>query len=376
MSSVEIQPTRKQPASASTISWTIYAGGCIVVGLLLLILVQKSNLNFGTYWESGHAATNGLNPYAAYPRTNLTQSPSFLGPVKTNVDLNLNPPIMLPLFAALSHLMGARFVTAWTAGSFLLFASAVGLLLWRFPEMQTRQLLWLFLACPVVDTFLGGQIYFLLFFLSAVACVDRERGWRSAIAIGLLVAIKPTFIFWPIFLFLAGYRKLAVRCFLVVAIASSLPILFYGPAIYLQWYRALAGDLHWTLTSNIAIPVYFARMDHSALGKIVATLLATGTGWWLWKRRPSIETVSGVALCCSILFAPLAWNSYILFIAPWFVMQLWGKLSTAAAVMVTVPTSVAVVYSTRYVSLPVLYFLAVWIMLASFLNRNHYLAIP
>lgn len=75
MTTVEIQPTQRQSlASASSISWTIYVGGCIVVCLLLLILIQKSNLDFGTYWESGHAAANGHNPYAAYPHNSDNRS--------------------------------------------------------------------------------------------------------------------------------------------------------------------------------------------------------------------------------------------------------------------------------------------------------------
>jgi hypothetical protein len=350
------------------VAWIIYFGVCLVIALLLVPLVQKeTHPEFGTYWSSGAAAAQGLNPYAVYPETFVAYWGPFGGP-KTNFELNLNPPLMLPLFQAMSHLSMARFATAWTVVSFFLFASTVGLLLWRFPAMQSRQLLWLLLACPVFDTFDNGTIYFLLFFLSAVACVDRNHGWASAVAIGLLVAIKPTFIFWPIFLFLAGHGRLAWRSARVIIIASLLPLIVYRPLVYRQWLGAITNDPHWIPPVNIAIPAYFARFGMHTLGLIVATLVAGYIGWQLWKSRPDIETVSGIALCCSILCAPLAWNDYALFLAPWLVSRGWGKLSTAAALLLMLPTAIALSFHAQ--GLPVVYFVGVSLILIKLISRH------
>src|SRR5258707_2442813 len=152
------QPRLARAKSIPPMSWVIYVSACLVTALLLADFLQKGTTDFGTFWASGAAAAKGLDPYAAYPETFLAHWEQFGGP-KTNAEINLNPPLMLPLFQAMSHLSMARFVTVWTVVSFLLLAATVGLLLWRFPAMQNRQLMWLLLACPVFDSFGHGTIY-------------------------------------------------------------------------------------------------------------------------------------------------------------------------------------------------------------------------
>ena len=60
--------------------------------------------------------------------------------------------------------------------------------------------------------------------------------------------------------------------------------------------------------------------------------------WWLWKKRPDLDSVNGIAACAGVLCAPLAWHVYILVIAPFFVARAWGRLATIAALLLFVPT--------------------------------------
>jgi hypothetical protein len=239
-----------------------------------------------------------------------------------------------------------------------------------------RQVLWLALAAPVYDTIVCGQIYFLLLFLSALAwiCAETKRELASSIALGFLVAIKPTTAFWPLFLFLAGRRKLALRSACVTVAASAIPLAIYGPIVYRQWIDVIRNDRHWIIPTNIAIPAYFARLGLRDVGLGVAAIIAAWLGYVVWKTRPNITTISGIALCAMILCAPLAWYDYALMLTPVFVSSRWGKLETAAAVLLMLPPSSVAVFRLydiggAHTVAGLEAFLAVWVILIFFLRQ-------
>ena len=293
---------------------------------------------FGTYWASGYAARTGLNPFASYPLTN--KMPIFaLGEHHIVADVNLNPPCMLPLFSTMSRLPLVEFGITWTAASLILLLSTVWLLVRRVPTMQTRQVVWLMLSIPVFDTFFGGQIYFLLMFLVAITWIfiDEPGELVSTLSLGLLVAIKPTTAFWPIFLFLAGRRRLALRSLIVTALFTAFPLTLYGGVVYREWGEAIRNDNHWMVPTDIAIPAFFARLGHPRAGLAVAFLFFAGLAWSIWKQRAGVEVASGVALCATLLCAPLAWYDYSLMLAPVFVAHRWNKTETAMAFLLAAP---------------------------------------
>jgi hypothetical protein len=55
--------------------------------------------------------------------------------------------------------------------------------------------------------------------------------------------------------------------------------------------------------------------------------------------KPAITTISSIAICAAILCAPLAWVDYTLVLAPFFVSRRWSIPSTAAAILLMVPTA-------------------------------------
>jgi hypothetical protein len=123
----------------------------------------------------------------------------------------------------------------------------------------------------VQNTITVGQIYGLLVLLAALAyCFhQRRQPVAAAIAIGLLVAVKPTMAFLLPFLWLAHHRRIAWVATGVTCIASALPVLFYGPGIYTQWVAALLGDMHWIGSTDIAPIAIFPAM----------VILMTGLFW-------------------------------------------------------------------------------------------------
>lgn len=355
-----------------------------ICGAFIVFLVCAPTLHrkittppgFGLYWASGAAIARGSNPYAVFPET-FTSHLQIMGKEQVVVDLNLNPPCVLPFLQALSHLSPERWNVTWTVGSFLLLLGTVALLMWRRPDIQKRQILWLLLAAPVFDTLLGTQLYFVLFLFAALALVflDSDHAGAAAIAIGLVVAIKPTTAFWPLFLYLAGYRKLALRSCGVTLVASAAPLLLYGPSVYREWFSAIAKDPHWIFPGNIALPAVFARLGLPSLGFALAVILAALLTVAVWKTKPEFTTVSGIALCAAILCAPFAWVDYALLVAPYFVSRRWSLPSNLAAALLTVPGAVIVVMSRPAGRLWVtlgsgIYVAAVSIILASFASHG------
>jgi hypothetical protein len=245
--------------------------------------------------------------------------------------------------------------------------------MWHRPNLQHRQIVWLLLSTPVLFTLMGWQMYFLLFFLCTVALIFVESGHEipAAFAIGILVAIKPTLAYWPLFLFLSGYKRIAT-CACVVALAVGLgPLAFYGPGVYREWLQAVAIDKHWTFPTDIAIPAYFARLGLSTFGIAFAVGTAALLSWTVYKTKPGFVTVSGLALCAAILCAPLSWADYALFLAPYFVSHRWKLPSTIAAALLMIPNQVPTFLSRPPGRLGValgsgIYFAAFWIMVFVF----------
>ena len=77
--------------------------GAFVLFLICVPVLQRnlSALVAGLYWESGSAAARGANPFAPFPNE-PTAHMMAMGEQYDVLDLNLNPPCVLPVFQALS----------------------------------------------------------------------------------------------------------------------------------------------------------------------------------------------------------------------------------------------------------------------------------
>lgn len=344
---VEPQAPVRKRQPADPISWAVLFATCLVMALVLFFFLRAGKETiFDTFWASGAALLHGMNPYAAYPLT-IQSHVQMPGAPQIAGDINLNPPFMLPLFQVLAHLTLPQFTVVWTAGSFLLLIFTVSLLLAHNPMMQKRQILWLLLASPMTDTLLSGQIYFLLLLLAALAWISLDDGRElpAAVMIGLLVALRPTLLFCPAFLFLAGRRRLALRSLAVTVTISIAPIFLYGPRIYREWFAALSNDPHWVFTANIAISALFRRLGLYPLGIAFAFAAAVALAWLVWRKKADANTAIGIGYCAGILCAPLAWSAYAILLAPGFVSRRWNIPSHIAAVLLMVPSAVTALMS-------------------------------
>src|SRR5690606_17847336 len=136
--------------------------------------------------HSGAVYREGLNPYAFFP---LVQ-PHPISPEA----LNLNPPISVYPFAALTFFDADIIRFAFLAGSLVMYAAAVGLLMRAYPDKRG----WQYVLAIVSLAGLWHMVYYLQVYAPLLLAVVgawllMRRGsyvW-AGILIGIVIAIKP-----------------------------------------------------------------------------------------------------------------------------------------------------------------------------------------
>ena len=190
----------------------------------------------------------------------------------------------------------------------------------------------------------------------------------AAIAIGLLLAMRPTLLFWPAFLYLAGHRRIALRSMAIAGIASAYPTLLYGNGVYREWAHALANDAHGAISANIAIISFFSRIGLLPLGAALAAAAAIASAWICLNRKPDANMSSAIALGAWLLCSPLSWVHYTLVAGPWFVADRWNRPANMAAALLAVPMIIPVRLSAGS-TLHRIYFVPACLIFLTFLDR-------
>jgi alpha-1,2-mannosyltransferase len=344
----QTRTARGQTNGSRTVNlwFTFLAASTLLSGYAAHSYLELLNLNYypyrvlGSFHASGWAASHGLNPYGIYPLT-WRFHPDVFQQLPLFYDVNLSPPCMLPLFSLLARFPIRGEIAWWTAISVVLFIVTAGTIVVAMKqEVQKRHVLWLLLSATVLDTLKMGQDYALLFLLVTLIWLLTARGNGSvaAILIGIVIAMKPNLGLWPILMFVAGRRRPAAISSITAVALSAYPVFVYGPSIYSEWLRAGAIGPHWIYTTDISFPGIFARLGARPVGIAVAVLCAVALVYFVRRIRPSELHVAGIAICAGIMCSPLAWYLYVIFAAPFFVaLGRWGRLETAAAIMLSYP---------------------------------------
>lgn len=273
--------------------------------------------DFGSFVASGRAAGEGLNPYGVYP---LTLHVSFPGFEASNP--NLNPPIsalLFRLFDVVDPHLGFRI---WWGLSVLAYGAAVFLLLRRPGQPERLTLfLWAFALAGFWDTLVLGQIYLPLVLAGVAAwlLLERGEGRGAGVLIGLIVAMKPNFLVWPVLLFLSGHRVPALVAVAVAAAISAIPLAVMGPEVYRQWFELLAADRdRAAFLTNASLAGLTARIISPTPGLVLGLVLLAASALWALRWRPTVMNASAMALVLSLLASPIAWIHYTLFLLPVF----------------------------------------------------------
>jgi hypothetical protein len=293
---------------------------------------------FGSFWSSGWNLSHAQNPYASGPLT--WHIKPYLHRDVEVVDFNGYPPELLPFFSLLSKFNPESALRVW------MYLSALALLLCAvLLRGRWYQIVWFALCAPVIDTLLTMQIYpFLaLLFVFAWLLLKHGRQIAAGVLIGFLIALKPNFGLWPVFLFFTAYRKASVSAFISCAFFSIAPIFFYGPRVYAEWIASmssLSGN-HYIFPTNVSVVALAHSIGHPHIGQIAALCLIGVSLYLILRKRADLVTASGLALTLGILASPIGWIHYVLFLLPVLFAAPWRKKLTCAMLFLLIPATIA-----------------------------------
>jgi hypothetical protein len=318
-------------------SWVIAAIAVVLIASDFNRVLPNHGLwDFGSFVASARAAREGLNPYGVYPLTMHVVLPGF-----DSYNPNLNPPISALLFRAFDLADPQASLRVWWGVSVACYVAAVLLLVGRYGLRRGA-----LLALPALalagfsDTLFLGQIYLPLV-LAAVGAwllLERGEGMLAGVLIGLVVAMKPNFLVWPVLLLLSRHYRPALVAFGVAAAVSAIPLLAIGPEVYRQWLELIASDRERaTFLTNASLTGLAARAGVSVIGLALSLALLAALAAWALARRPDALRVSAFALLASVFASPIGWIHYTLFLLPVFVRGWESRAIRAVALLLMVP---------------------------------------
>jgi arabinofuranan 3-O-arabinosyltransferase len=294
---------------------------------------------FDSFWASGDAIAQGKNPYMLLPEVIVTKKLHL-------TEINLNPPALLPFFRFFALLEPWKGACAWLVISAALFIlPALALLKQIGGHMQNRQVVWLFFTPHLLNVLGAEQIYTSMFALSVYAWIafKKDRQVLAGILIGILAAMKPPFILWPAYLFLARHFRIAVVAGVVAALLSLLPVILYGPRIYAEWLGAVSLDRHgMTFPQEISLNGFFRRAGFQPAGMALSALLLLASAAVVWVKKPDVFNTTAVAIPVAMLCSPLAWIEYVLILFPTILAVRWDKKMTVIAILLSVPAAAGI----------------------------------
>lgn len=305
--------------------------------------------DYGSLYASVYAWVHHLNPYLDYP---LTYHPALDVRGMFVPAVNLNPPVSLYLFRPIIAVGPIASAELWALVSVCLFIVSVALIIRANPNpaLRTRILLVLGMG-GVWYTFELGQMYMVLLLLTVIAWLAFRRNAfvTAGLAIGILCALKPTFLVWPVLLILSRHRKAGISAFLTFATASVLPLASGdGVELYRLWAAACKGFRGIPLPSNSAIVAMFARLDpytgithyYRDLGYALTIIMLLAVAWIAFNKAPDVYRTSEIALIVSLLAGPVSWTGYTVVLIPMLYERQLNALMRIGWIILCIPLHV------------------------------------
>jgi hypothetical protein len=182
-----------------------------------------------------------------------------------------------------------------------------------------------------------------------------------------VVAIKPNFIIWPIFLLVSGYAVPFIASVVSSLLISVIPVLFYGIQIYEQWLEASTlqiGTL--ILPGNSSLLGLAARLNSIPAGIVISIILVCALLFLLRQKSPlgpeQVEQISALGIITSILVSPISWAGYTILILPiFFSLRKWTYPVLISAAILSFPFAfVLKLWQTSYLNFVIFGWLYGW----------------
>ena len=309
------------------------------VSAIVALKPDRGLLDFGAFYMAGVAQEENLDPYGVYPALAAQTGENFGYTDGRGHSPNLNPPISLYPTRLLAEAAPEDVKLALNILSAVVFAGCAYALLRAYPEHRNvHGVLWIAAFGGFWYTLWLGQIYVLLFAIGLGAWLLIERGTHPLVAgllIGLVVAVKPHFALWPLFLLLAGHPRIALTSFGIAAAVSAVPLALEGPSIYQQWLEAAQAYPRIALGGNASLVGQAERLGVPALGYLLSIALVMVAATVMWFARPAALRASAWGIVVALLASPIAWIGYGLLAMPVLMSRPWGRPEWAAAIGIT-----------------------------------------
>ncbi len=317
-------------------------GLCVLIAMAAMQTLQPHSelRDFTTFVQAGRAYEQGLNPYVLYKDPDPAAGVKPGTPRETGSP-NLNPPISIYPFTLINGHDPVSVRNGLKVVSALLYAAICAVLLKAYPwQRRPLIMLWLLALAGFWYTLLLGQIYIPLFALGLGALMMIERGrnvlW-AGLLIGLVVAIKPNFAIWPLFLLLAGQRKMAFTSIATAAAISLVPLLIEGPGIYSQWLEAARAYPRAAIAPNASMFGVATRVGIPEAGYVLAAGLIATAAFYAWRWRLTAREATAWSVMLTLFVGPLTWVGYTLFMLPLLLSRRWAAWEIAVAATMLVP---------------------------------------
>jgi hypothetical protein len=301
--------------------------------------------DFGSFIASGQLASRGENPYS-------TESPLIFHVEFNKLGLkaslpNLNPPISILFAQLLATFDPVTSLLAWKSITAILYFLCVLALMLVFSVNSTiLRIFWAFSLAGFWHTIELGQIYapLALFSTGAFIFFMKQKWGLAGILIGCMVAIKPNFIIWPVFLLLGNYIPTALVAFATAGAISLLPLLIYSPQIYSQWIQASINFSALSFPGNSSLVGLVSRFGLPVWGEGLALLITLIFAVLIYFKRPNLLTINASGLLISLLASPIAWVGYTITLLPFLYAKHWRVPESLAGLILIIPFPVVLSY--------------------------------
>jgi len=332
---------------------------------------QDALMDFGSFYAAGLKAQNGENPYD--PNSKYIFDINFSRVGAGGKMMNLNPPISIVAFRALSYFNPHQSLIIWQMASVVLYAGAVIMLARYYRQNITpAKIIWAFTLAGFWHTVVLGQIYSVLLLLTALGWIllqKRKYAW-AGLAIGLVVAIKPNFVIWPIFLLASGYYVTFLAAAVCGLIVSAIPIIFYGTKIYSQWLEASTLRIETLMMpGNNSIVGLTSRFQNMNLGIILSVVAVVALLIISISKKSndleSSERISALGILASLLASPISWTGYTILLLPvFFSRRKWTFPVIISAAILSIPFAIVLqLFQTSFINFVLFGWLYGWAIL-------------
>jgi glycosyl transferase family 87 len=308
----------------------------IILNIIWIQSALEYLLDFGSFIAAGQEAVLGNNPYTedsllVYILESESMDQSLPSP-------NLNPPLSILFFLPLSGIDPLKAVSGWRIATAILFGLGILILAGCYPtSTNLTRMIWALSLAGFWHMLALGQIYAPLLLLAIVVWIFAERGDHklAGLALGVIIAIKPNFVFWLVLLGAAGYMTAALTAAIVALTLSILPALIFGVEVYKQWLTALFNypSLGLSIAGNTSFQSLTARFGSATPGTLISLLFIAASLYVAHHHKFSLNKINTLGLVGSLLISPFSWVGYTIMTLPIFFSRpkwSWPYLLSAA----------------------------------------------